>query len=1400
MATNRRDVQLVVRAKDEAGKAFESAAQALEKLLSVNDAVGASAGKTGDRLQDLAALALTLDKAYTKISGSADAAAASFARQQAAITEQRAQLSSLEGQAAAAAKAIERLKSAEAIVDAGRDQSGRIAQLKFLETQYDALAVKQDKLRTAITAGEAALDGQRSSLQQIGSTAIAAADAQERLERAIENETRALVAQTTAAERNARVLETINRATGVNRDTGELQALNQQIEAHNQLIAKLRAEQDAQTELARVEEARRRAATLLPGASSTGGKSARESASVFQEADAIAARDLEKATRGAAAAEEELAAAAGRLRSILDPLATIQDRLNKELAEANALYRAGKISATELAMAEKLLAANAEKARAALAGSGAPGAKQTIFGLSPYSVQNLGYQVNDVVTQLASGTSLSQTLAQQGGQLIQIFPKVGASIVAAFTNPFFLGAAAVITGIVLALNEAAGAAERLRGVQAVLIGIGDNAGYSATGLTTATKALDNYSLSADQATKLVKVFINEGLAQDRIVQFGQAAKDMADVLGIDVVDAGKQLASAFTGGYDAIKKLDEATDLLRKTELDHIKTLFEEGKAQEARAYAANLVTGRLQDMANKQRGEWSEAVRSLSNAWEAFLTFLSNSIAIQKTIGLLDDLGKGVTNLFNRLSGAQSLSEVTSDIQTLEAALASAQRQLAQTPQSIPGLAGSGLLYAARAREVQRYARELDDLKKKRDELTAAERAGAAVGGDTVAQNTDRQAASTAALAERSRELAAARRDASDAERLGAAESQARREALRDLESDAYKLADEATKQAYVQQRIDEARLNTQRQINQEKETETRQAERAAREQMSALEQTKRLIMQKEGFRSTAYWDVNAYRTGYGSDTTTDANGRVSRVTAGTTTDQAGAVRDLERRIGEFVNVIKNQIGAERFGQFSAEQQAALTSIAYNYGSLPDRIIGAVRTGSSEEIAAAVRGLGGDNNGVNRARRNAEADILANPNQAVQQGSVAAIEQSRQQQDNLNQSIEQGNEARQRSIDALRAQNGLQGEALIAAQRSQAILDAEANLRKQAENANKNRKPGDAEIVITDEQIRRTRELTAAEFDLNNARNVAAARRQNVDQPVADLTARRDAIQAQIDALRASGDQTGAAALEASLTNINTQLQQAIANSVAFYQALAANPEAMAQLGLTATAIDNIVTKLQTAKLEGTGLGTQFLMTGKQINESFAQGAANAFDRFAQSVAEGKDVMSSLKDAFLQFAADFLRQIAQMIIKQAIFNAIGGATGTGGGGLGGGIASIIGGLFHTGGVAGQNTSRSREVPAALFANATRYHGGGVAGLKPNEVPAILEKGERIRTADQEASLQREMAASAAGGGGGTSVKNVILFDAADALAAGAATKVGERAILTVIRENRGAVQQAIQG
>jgi hypothetical protein len=102
------------------------------------------------------------------------------------------------------------------------------------------------------------------------------------------------------------------------------------------------------------------------------------------------------------------------------------------------------------------------------------------------------------------------------------------------------------------------------------------------------------------------------------------------------------------------------------------------------------------------------------------------------------------------------------------------------------------------------------------------------------------------------------------------------------------------------------------------------------------------------------------------------------------------------------------------------------------------------------------------------------------------------------------------------------------------------------------------------------------------------------------------------------------------------------------------------------------------------------------------------------------------------------------------------------------GGGLGG-IGGLLGGLFHEGGVVGAGAPASgfRMVGAGTWTHASRFH----SGLKDDEYPAILQKGERVLTANDNARTQKMMkgmtdhmakiGGPAAGNGQGGSQKTV---------------------------------------
>lgn len=105
--------------------------------------------------------------------------------------------------------------------------------------------------------------------------------------------------------------------------------------------------------------------------------------------------------------------------------------------------------------------------------------------------------------------------------------------------------------------------------------------------------------------------------------------------------------------------------------------------------------------------------------------------------------------------------------------------------------------------------------------------------------------------------------------------------------------------------------------------------------------------------------------------------------------------------------------------------------------------------------------------------------------------------------------------------------------------------------------------------------------------------------------------------------------------------------------------------------------------------------------------------------------------IVSDLRDGKngADILANALDRVASRLLDSAFDSLFSG--GLGKGGVFGG--KLIPGILHSGGIAGRDGyGHGRSVSPSVFAGAPRYHNGGIAGLKPDEVPAILQKGERI--------------------------------------------------------------------
>ena len=196
-------------------------------------------------------------------------------------------------------------------------------------------------------------------------------------------------------------------------------------------------------------------------------------------------------------------------------------------------------------------------------------------------------------------------------------------------------------------------------------------------------------------------------------------------------------------------------------------------------------------------------------------------------------------------------------------------------------------------------------------------------------------------------------------------------------------------------------------------------------------------------------------------------------------------------------------------------------------------------------------------------------------------------------------------------------------------------------------------------------------------------------------------------------------------------------------------------------------------------------------LLNASNINRQFSYGAANGLDSFAEDIANGRNAIDSFADAFRQFAADFLRQIAQMIIQQMIFNALQNSAG-------GGVGGFVSGLFGGGGGGGASAAAG-----GIYANLPTFHGGGVVGaggsqtrLAPDEMLTLQRRGEEVLTTADPRHRNNQGGGQNNSQNGSVTVINTL--DAAEVVSAGLNTPAGQQVLYNVISRNKRKFNQSL--
>ena len=202
--------------------------------------------------------------------------------------------------------------------------------------------------------------------------------------------------------------------------------------------------------------------------------------------------------------------------------------------------------------------------------------------------------------------------------------------------------------------------------------------------------------------------------------------------------------------------------------------------------------------------------------------------------------------------------------------------------------------------------------------------------------------------------------------------------------------------------------------------------------------------------------------------------------------------------------------------------------------------------------------------------------------------------------------------------------------------------------------------------------------------------------------------------------------------ALRDAVTGSGVEAEAALANAAASADALGLELDetAAAAGGAGAAARAAGAAAAEGAEQAATGWGAvtaalaDYAARARDIGGDIGQTLVGAFQSAENAVAAFvKTGKLDFRDLVTSMIADLAKLAARRFILGPIADALWGALG----GAGGLFADIL----HAGGTVG-SPGPGRMVPALAFAGAPRMHSGGWAGIKPDEVPAILQRGERV--------------------------------------------------------------------
>lgn len=179
-------------------------------------------------------------------------------------------------------------------------------------------------------------------------------------------------------------------------------------------------------------------------------------------------------------------------------------------------------------------------------------------------------------------------------------------------------------------------------------------------------------------------------------------------------------------------------------------------------------------------------------------------------------------------------------------------------------------------------------------------------------------------------------------------------------------------------------------------------------------------------------------------------------------------------------------------------------------------------------------------------------------------------------------------------------------------------------------------------------------------------------------------------------------------------------------------------------QASMSGDWIDKLKYGLQEANKSAETFGETLVGIGENIVDQVSGNFASAFSEFIEGSKDAGEAFRSFAQSTLKWTLEI---ITKTLVARAIMSSMSGLLGGGGGNVNvtptlGASGMYYSALAHSGGILGKKSLQRRMVDPRVFQFAPRLH----KGLKADEFPAILQRGEEVRTKKQRESDAASMA------------------------------------------------------